>query len=123
MSKLSKELAEIKKRIASVSVSNSVSEDDSLCENFRWHSSLGIDCILGNNKRLVKELPKDSEYVKRMFVAAGKRRDGGSVLVHKLRHCLWEMSDDNSFIRPVHASDILTLQDLEDDITTIETEA
>jgi len=123
MSKLSKELAEIKKRIASVSVSNSVSEDDSWSENFRWHASLGIDSVLGNNKRLVKELPRESEYVKRMFVAAGCRSDGGNVLVHKLRHCLWEMSDDNTFIKPVHASDILTLQDLEDDITTIENEA
>lgn len=123
MSKLSRELAEIKRKIESVALSRTSSVQGNWEENFRWHSSLGIDTVLDNTKRLVTELPRSSEYVSRMFVAAGRRNDGGNLLIHKLRHCLWEMSDDNSYIKPVHASDVLTLQDLEDDITTIESEA
>lgn len=123
MSQISKELSDIKKKIASISSDFLTKDDKSSFTSFRWHSSIGPDVAISNSKRYVTRLPVDHEYVKRMFIAAGRGNDGKAQLIHRTKTCLWKMSSDNSYIEPVFASDVLSVEDLGEDITTIENEA
>lgn len=122
MSNISKEIKELKKKIARISQDFLTKDDDFSFTSFKWHSSVGIDNVLTDSKRYVSKLPSNSGYVKRMFVAAGHGGDDKSLLIHKTKHCLWKMSSDNSYIEPVFSSDVLSLEDLKDDITTMENE-
>lgn len=121
---LSKELAEIKRKIASISLnSDKITKDDEFSfTNFSWHSSVGIDAALNNSKRYVASLPSNSEYVAQMFRKAGRCGDSRELLIHKTKHCLWKFSQDNSCIEPMFASDVLSIEDMQDDIETIENE-
>ena len=122
MSRISKELNSLRQKIASIKSDFITKDDSSSMTSFRWHSSVGIDAALSNSKRYVTRLPSDSEYVKRMFVAAGRGNDGKEQLIHRTKTCLWKMSADNSYIEPVFASDVLSVDDLNEDITTLSNE-
>ena len=123
MSQISKELKGLKQKIASVNTDFLTKDDKSSFTSFCWHSCVGIDAALTNSKRCVASLPIGHDYVKRMFVAAGRGNDGKDQLIHRTKHCIWKMSADNSHIEPLFASDILSLEDLGEDISTIENEA
>ena len=123
MSHLSKEIQELKKKIASIGTGVINKDDASSYTSFSWHSSVGIDTFLTNQKRYVASLPSKSEYVAKMFKLAGRGGDDKNLLIHKTKHCLWKFSKDNSCIIPVHASDVLSVEDMEDDLTTMENEA
>lgn len=120
--KLSQELQKLKRKIASISTDMITKDDELSFTNFQWHSSVGIDPVLNNAKRYVSRLPANSEYVAKMFRCAGRGGDNNSILIHKTKHCLWKFSDDNSHIEPIFASDVLSVDDIKDDIETIERE-
>jgi len=119
---LSKEIQLLKKKIAAVDTQSITKDDEFSFTSFTWHSSVGIDSFLSHSKRYVASLPADSEYVAQMFRTAGRGGDNREILIHKTKHCLWKFSDDNSRIEPIFASDILSLEDLQEDISTIENE-
>lgn len=119
---LSKELQEIKRKIASIGEDKITKDDQFSFTNFSWHSSVGIDAALNNSKRYVASLPAESEYVAQMFRKAGRAGDNKDLLIHKTKHSLWKFSKDNSCIEPIFASDVLTVDDIKDDIETIENE-
>jgi len=77
--------------------------------DFNWHSSIGIDDAIENNKRFVTKVAA-TKTAMIDFVAAG------DYLVHKSTNALWRMSDDKGYIEPVFGSDILT----EDELRAIE---
>jgi len=120
--KLSKELQELRRNIASIGTERITKDDEFSFTNFQWHSSVGIDASLTNSKRCVSSLPSESEYVAKMFRKAGRGGDNKDILIHKTKHCLWKFSDDNSCIEPIFASDVLSIEDIKDDIDTIENE-
>lgn len=122
MSQILKELKELKKRLASIDNDFLNRNDESSFTSFRWHSSVGIDTVLGDSKRYIARLPAKSAYVARMFVASGRGGDNKALLIHRTKKSLWKMSSDNSYIEPVFSSDVLSVDDLKDDITTIENE-
>ena len=79
-------------------------------DNFNWHSSIGIDQSLADNKKFVTRLPATKKAMT-FFASIGD----GSLLIHKTSKALWRMADDgkgNSYIEPVYASDCLTQQEV-----------
>lgn len=75
-------------------------------EGFCWHSSTGMDSVLGDSKRFVVRLP-NTKTARSMFVASGR-----NLLIHKTTNCLWKMSDDKKSIEPVFSSDVLTEEEV-----------
>lgn len=122
MSRISKQIQDLKKKIASISPNFLTKDDDFSFTSFSWNSSVGIDACLSNSKRFISQLPAKSEYVGKMFIAAGRGGDNKGILIHKTKHCLWKFSKDNSYIEPVFASDVLSVEDLDEDINTMENE-
>jgi len=120
---LSQELKMLKRKIAAINTNQITKDDDFSFTNFQWHSSVGIDATLTNSKRYVANLPSNSEYVAKMFRCAGRCGDNRDILIHKTKHCLWKFSEDNSYIEPIFASDVLSLDDINDDLKMIENEA
>jgi len=120
--KLSQELQELRRKIASISTDRITKDDEFSFTNFQWHSSVGIDATLNNTKRYVSSLPVNSEYVAKMFRCAGRGGDSRNILIHKTKHCLWKFSDDNSHIEPIFASDVLSVDDINEDLDAIENE-
>lgn len=121
--KISDELRRLKRKIASIGVDRIIPDDEFSFTNFQWHSSVGIDATLSNSRRYVARIPADSDYVRQMFRCAGRGGDDRDILIHKTKHCLWRFSDDNSHIEPIFASDVLSLEDINEDIKTLENEA
>jgi hypothetical protein len=87
--------------------------------SFRWHSCIGLDHLFRGGEQDVRSLPVSSNYVKKMFVAAGRGAGNRGLLIHRTKRCLWKMSKDNSYIEPVCHSDVLTLDDLQGEETTM----
>jgi hypothetical protein len=75
-------------------------------EKFHWHSSIGIDDSLENNKRFVTKIANNQANMM-SFEAAGE-----NYLIHKTTNALWRKSECGNFIEPVFGSDILTDDDL-----------
>lgn len=74
-------------------------------EDFMWHSSIGIDAALDGNKRFVTRLP-NTKKARAMFSASSE-----NTLIHRTTKALWKITDDNSAIEPVFATDVLTEED------------
>jgi hypothetical protein len=72
-----------------------------LFEQFLWHSAIGIDSSLAQNKRFVSRMPFTAR-TRGMFVAGE-----GNVLIHRTTRALWKLSKDKKTIEPVFDTDIL----------------
>lgn len=77
-------------------------------ESFSWHSSIGIDDAIENDKKFVSRL-RNTRKARAFFVTAGD-----SLLIHKATKVLWKISEDGKFIEPVFDTDILSNEDLEE---------
>jgi hypothetical protein len=75
-------------------------------DNFCWHSSIGIDDVVDNNRNFVTRIA-NTKRARSQFITAGE-----NLLIHKLTEALWKISDDKKTIEPVFGSDILTEDDL-----------
>lgn len=64
-------------------------------------------------------MPAEHEYTRLMFRNAGCDCSGNNMLIHKTRNCLWKFDDSGKKIIPVFASDILTAEDLQEDINSL----
>ena len=73
-----------------------------ILEGFSWHSSVGIDDVLGEGKRFVTRI-RATKRAMTMFDAAGN-----DLLIHKTTRCLWKLSDDKTHIEPVFGNDVLS---------------
>jgi hypothetical protein len=111
------DLERMAERIASACCGMSESDDFSL--SFGWHSSIGIDPSIGPKRRILANIPIEHEYTKLMFRNAGCDSRGNNILIHKTRNCLWKFDDSGKKIVPVFASDILTAEDLQEDINAL----
>ncbi len=74
--------------------------------DFCWHSSIGIDDVVWNNKKFVTRMANTVK-ARSMFVAGGK-----NLLVHKATQALWKISDNGKFLEPVFDTDVLTTDDI-----------
>lgn len=74
--------------------------------DFCWHSSIGIDETVAEQKRFVTRLP-NTRKARANFVTAGE-----NLLVHKATQALWRVSEDGGSIEPVFGTDVLTENDL-----------
>ena len=110
---------DLRKRIASVPETFMTDDDDFSFTNMSWHSAIGIDSLFQKSKRFIASIPADSEYVGRMFRKAGSSGPNKDLLIHKTRKSLWRLSKDSKRIEPVFASDVLSLRDLEEDVSSL----
>ena len=76
-------------------------------EDFCWHSSIGIDDSLNDNKRFVTRVANTPRY-RDQFIVAGE-----NLLIHKVTQALWRINDDQKTIEPVFGSDIISQEDLD----------
>jgi len=79
---------------------------ENIFDDFNWHSCIGIDCVVGGNKRFVTRLARTKKAMS-MFIPAGD-----NMLVHKTTRCLWSISDDKKCIEPVFGSDVLSEEEV-----------
>jgi len=82
--------------------------------DFNWHSCIGIDASLEDNKRFVTRIA-NCKQARSMFMDAGN-----DLLIHKTTRCLWKISDDKKSIEPVFRHDILTEDDVKQAMTAEE---
>lgn len=82
---------------------------DNIFDSFSWHSSIGIDETLKDNKRFVTRVANNESSL-RSFVASGDSK----FLVHKTTKALWRVSDDKKTIEPVFPTDVLTAEQAEE---------
>ncbi len=111
------DLQAMAERIASVC--SGVADADDFTLSCGWHSSIGIDPTMGAKRRIVASIPVEHEYTKLMFRNAGSYSAGRDLLIHKTRNCLWKFDDNGTKIVPVFASDVLTAEDLQEDIASL----
>jgi len=76
--------------------------------DFRWHSSIGIDSAIEGHKRFYTRFP-NTRQARESFIDAGD----GKLLIHRATQALWRISDDGDSIEPVFDTDILSEEDLE----------
>ena len=76
-------------------------------DNFEWHSSIGIDANISENKSY-KSKVANSKQARSYFIVAGE-----NLLIHKATNALWRISDDKKSIVPVFDTDVLTEDDLD----------
>ena len=79
-------------------------------EEFSWHSSIGIDDAIKDNKRFVTRM-RNTKRARGMFVSAGD----GDLLIHKTTRALWKLSKDGKSIEPVFDTDVLSEEDLQEE--------
>ena len=72
-------------------------------DEFLWHSSIGIDASLSDNKRFVTRIA-NTPRSRKMFVASS---DDNQMLIHRTTRALWKLSQDKKFIEPVFDTDVL----------------
>ena len=111
---------DLRKRIASVPETFMTADDEFSFTNMSWHSAIGLDSVFQKSKRFIASIPSDSEYVGKMFRSAGSGGQKKGLLIHKTRKSLWRFSKDSKRIEPVFASDVLSLEDLEEDVAGIQ---
>ena len=114
---LSGDLERMAERIASAC--SSVSDSDDFTVSYGWHSSTGLDPNMGPKRRILANMPSKHEYVNLMFRNAGCDSMGRNILIHKTRNCLWKFDDSGKKIVPIFASDVLTAEDLQEDIDSL----
>jgi hypothetical protein len=115
--KISKDIGKMAERIASSLTSFTDSNDFTV--SFNWHSATGVDPEMGAKRRIVASIPVSHEYTKLMFRNAGCSDRGRNFLIHKTRNCLWKFDDEGKSIIPAFATDILTAEDLQEDIESL----
>lgn len=111
------DLERMAERIASVC--SGISDSDDFTVSYGWHSSTGLDPSMGPKRRILANMPVAHEYTKLMFRNAGCDYNGNNILIHKTRNCLWKFDDSGKKIIPMFASDILTAEDLQEDINSL----
>ncbi len=75
-------------------------------ESFEWHSSIGIDASMGDNKKFHTRMA-NTKKARSYFITAGE-----NLLVHKATNALWRVSEDKKSIVPVFDTDVLSEEDL-----------
>jgi len=77
-------------------------------EMFDWHSGIGIDDALVNNRKFVTRMA-NTRRARSHFITAGD-----NLLVHRATKALWRISDDGNSIEPVFETDVLSEDDLKE---------